>query len=196
MANPIICVELTGAIDNSCIRSTPKKYLQEAVIINFNDIDKENSVVGGVGSLACDYTVQMVLKDGKKGVKVRLPDTGNSIKGYVNKSKAENGWIQYLHQIQLLLLGASAEAKCTMDKLDHGLYAVALQQSNGTVEIFGYDEGLSTADYTSDITVGGGGNLVVLQSSEDAQESMLPLIYKPAALGDANADFNEQFENV
>ena len=57
-----------------------KKYYQEAVIINFNDIDIDRTESN------CDYTVQMVLKAGKSGVKVKLPDNGSAIKGFFAKS--------------------------------------------------------------------------------------------------------------
>lgn len=197
MANTIICNELTGAINKSCARNFAKKYYQEAVFINHNDIDKDNSVVGtsgSVGGATCDYTVQMILKSLKKGVQVKLPETGNAIKGFTGKSKTDNGFIQYLHQVQFLMIGADSETKCQMDKLDHGRYAVALQLLDGTIEIYGWENGLTTGDYTYDIVEGGGGSLIVLQSDETAQESMLPLIYKPQTGGDANADFNEQFE--
>lgn len=194
MANPILCAELTGAIDNSCPRNFAKKYFQEAVFINLNDIDKDNSVVGGIAGSTCDYTVQMVLKSLKKGVMVKLPETGNAIKGYTNKSKTENGIVQYLHQVQILMLGASAEAKCQMDKLDHGRYVVVLQLTDGTPEVYGWENGITTGDYTYDVAAGGGGGLIVLQSDEDGQESMLPMVYKAQTGGDANADFNEQFE--
>lgn len=194
MANTIVCAELTGAIDYSCKRNFPKKYFQEAVIINLNDIDRAQSVIGNLAGPTCDYTVKMVLKSLKKGIQVKLPETGNAIKGFTGKSKTDNGFVQYLHQVQFLILGASAEAKCQLDKLDHGRYAVALQLTDGTIEIYGWENGLSTADYTYDIAEGGGGSLIVLQSDETAQESMLPLVYKPQTGGDANADFNEQFE--
>lgn len=194
MANTVVCAELTGAIDNSCVRNFAKKYFQEAVFINLNDIDKTASVVGNISGPTCDYTVQMLLKSGKKGIQVKLPETGNAIKGFTAKSKDTYNNPQYLHQAQFLMLGASAAAKCQMDKLDHGRFVVALQLTDGTVEIYGWENGLSTADYTFDIVEGGGGALIVLQSDDTAQESMLPMVYKPQALGDANADFNEQFE--
>lgn len=194
MANNSICTELTGAIDKSCVRNFPKKYYQEAVIINLNDIDKANSPIGNIAGSTCDYTVQMILKSLKKGVQVKLPETGNAIKGFTGKSKTDNGFVQYLHQVQILMIGADVETKCQIDKLDHGRYVVALQLTDGTVEIYGWENGLSTGDYTYDIAEGGGGSLIVLQSDENAQESMLPLVYKPQTGGDANADFNEQFE--
>lgn len=194
MANNSICSELTGNMDFSCTRNFPKKYYQEAVFINLNDIDKAASTVGNMQGSTCDYTVQMILKSMKKGTQIKLPETGNAIKGFYGKSKTDNGFVQYLHQVQFLMIGASSDTKCKMDKLDHGRYVVALQLTDGTVEIYGWENGLTTADYTYDIQEGGGGSLIVLQSDENAQESMIPLVYKPAAAGDANADFNEQFE--
>lgn len=194
MANNSICNELTGAIDKSCVRNFPKKYHQEAVIINLHDIDKTNSKVGSITGSNCEYTVQMLLKSPKKGVQVKIQDSGTSIKGFYAKSKTDNGLIQYLHQVQILMLGVDSETKCQLDKLDHGRYAVAVQLTDDTVEIYGWENGLSTADYTYDITEGGGGALIVLQSDENAQESMVPLVYKPQTGGDANADFNSQFE--
>lgn len=192
MANTSICAELTTGLDLSCVRSLPKKYAQEAVIINFNDIDKATSVLGSFAA-ACDYTVQMVLKASKSGVQIKLPDNGSSIKGFFAKSKTDNGFVQYLHQVQILVAGASAETKCILDKLDRGRYVVAVQLSDGTVEIYGYENGLSTGDYTYDIQEGGGGSLIILQSDENAQEGTLPLVYKSNPAGTEDADFNEQF---
>lgn len=192
MANTSICAELANGLDLSCVRSLPKKYYQEAVIINFNDIDRTASVLGNVAA-ACDYTVQMVLKAGKSGVQVKLPDNGSSIKGFFAKSKTDNGFVQYLHQVQILVAGASAETKCILDKLDRGRYVIAVQLSDGTVEVYGYENGLSTGDYTYDIQEGGGGSLIILQSDENAQEGTLPLVYKSNPVGTEDADFNEQF---
>lgn len=192
MANTSICAEIEGDIDLSCLRDTPKKYFQEVVIININDIDRTASVVGAIGA-TCDYTVQMVLKPGKKGVMFKLPENGGSIFGTTAKTTSDIGLVQYLHLVQILALGIGSNIKCLLDKLDRGRYVVAAQLSNGVVEIYGWYNGLTTGDYTLDIAGGGGGSVVPLQSKDTEQESMLPLIYKPQTGGDANADFNEQF---
>lgn len=193
MANTVICAELSGTIDFSCTRNFAKKYFQELVLINLNDIDKDASTEPTLSNSTCDYTVQMLLKTGKKGVQIKFPETGNAIKGYYTKSKDDNGFVQYLHQVQLMMIGLDAETKCKLDKLDHGRYVAALQATDGTIEIYGWGNGLTTADYTYDITEGGGGSVLVLQSDENAQESMLPLVYKPQSGGSAEADFNSQF---
>lgn len=194
MANTI-CAELTEGFNLACTRGLVKRYKQEAVIINKNDIDTTTSVVGNTAGASCEYTAQMVLKQSKKGVLVKLPETGNSIKGFVAKSKTEQGFVEYLHQVQILVAGVDKETKCKLDKLDNGRYVVALQLADGTVEIYGWQYGLTTGDYTFDIVEGGGGTLITLQSDEGSKESMLPLVYKPQSSGNASTDFDSLFEN-
>ena len=195
MANTAICAELDGEVDLSCIRTLVKKYFQEIVIINFNDIDRTASVINQAGAL-CDYSVSMVLKAGKKGVMLKLPENGNTIRGSYAKSTSDLGFVQYLHTVQILIAGVTKEIKCILDKLDRGRYVVAAQLADGTVEIYGYENGLTTGDYTFDLVEGGGGAKIPLQSKDAEQESMLPLIYKSAVPGSENADFNEQFSQI
>lgn len=191
----VICAELTEGLDLSCVRGLPKAYIQDLVIINFNDIDKANSVVGNLGGASCEYTAQMVLKSGKKGVLFRSTQNGTSIKGFTNKSVTDNGFVEYLHQVQLLVVGASKETKCKLDKLDHGKYVAVVKLTDGTIEVYGWENGLTTGDYTYDIAEGGGGGIIVLQSTENAKESMLPLVYKSQTGGNESADFDSLFEN-
>lgn len=193
MATSNICAELQDGFDLSCIRNLVKKYAQEAVIINYNDIDRVASTTSLVDGVTCDYTVQLTLKAGKSGVRIKLPGSGNSIKGFTAKSKTDNGFVQYLHQVQILATGVTAAQKCILDKLDHGSYVIALQAADGTVEIYGFQNGLTTGDYTLDLVEGGGATLIPLQSDETAQEDFLPLVYKPQTGGDAVADFDELF---
>ena len=193
MATSNICAELQDGFDLSCIRNLVKKYAQEAVIINYNDIDRAASTTSLVDGVTCDYTVQLTLKAGKSGVRIKLPGSGNSIKGFTAKSKTDNGFVQYLHQVQILATGVTAAQKCILDKLDHGSYVIALQATDGTVEIYGFQNGLTTGDYTLDLVEGGGATLIPLQSDETAQEDFLPLVYKPQTGGNAVADFDELF---
>lgn len=195
MANTAICAELAGEVDLSCIRTLVKKYFQEIVIINFNDIDRTASAINQAGAL-CDYSVSMVLKAGKKGVMLKLPENGNTIRGSYAKSTSDLGFVQYLQTVQILIAGVTKEIKCILDKLDRGRYVVAAQLADGTVEIYGYENGLTTGDYTFDLVEGGGGAKIPLQSKDAEQESLLPLIYKPAVPGSENADFNEQFSQI
>lgn len=195
MANTAICAEITGEIDLSCIRGLVKKYFQEVVIINYNDVDRVASILNTDGA-ACDYSVSMVLKAGKKGVMLKLPDNGSTVKGTFSKTTSDIGYVQYSHMANILLAGVSAEIKCTLDKLDRGRYIIAAQLSDGQVELFGYEKGLTTGDYTWDIVEGGGGTVIPMQSKEGEEETLQPLLYKSAVVGGEGADFNEQFAQI
>ena len=195
MANTAICAELDGVVDLSCIRTLVKKYFQEIVIINFNDIDRTASVINQAGAL-CDYSLPLTLKAGKKGVMLKLPENGNTIRGSFAKTTDDNGFVQYLHTVQILVNGVSKENKCILDKLDRGRYVVAAQLADGTVEIYGFQNGLTTGDYTYDLVEGGGGVKIPLQSKDSEQETLLPMVYKSAVPGSENADFNEQFSQI
>lgn len=190
----VSCAELKEGLNLKCIRNLSKKYIQKIILINVGDIDRNASVLGDINN--CDYTIQLVLKQGKKGVLFELPDSSNSIKGFYAKSKSDNGFVEYLHQVQMLMVGANKETKCKLDQLDHGRYVVAVQLVDGTIEIYGWENGVSTGDYTFDLAEGGGGSVIVLQSDEDAKESMLPLVYKSKSVGSEIADFDKLFENA
>lgn len=196
MATQSICAELLEGYDLSCIRNYAKGYFQEAVFINLNDIDKTASTLGNLGGATCDYTVQMVLKAMKKGIRIKLPDNGSTFKIFYDKRTNDKGIVEYIHKTQILAMGIDAATKCKLDKLDHGRYVVAGQGKDGTVEIAGWENGISTGDYTYDIADGAGGAIIPLQSNEKEPESMLPLVYKPAAAGNAIADFDSLFEAV
>lgn len=196
MATSTICAELTEGYDLSCKRNFPKGYYQEAVFINFNDADKAASVLGNLAGATCDYTLQMLLKATKSGVRIKLPDNGSTMKAFFDKKTNDKGIVEYIHKMQILAMGVDAATKCKLDKLDHGLYIVAVQSKDDTVEILGWENGISTGDYTYDVTDGGGGGIIPLQSKETQAESMLPLVYKPQTGGNAVADFDSLFEAV
>lgn len=188
MANTVICAELKAGADLSCTRNITKSFFQQAVIINFNDIDRTASV-DPVLTPTCAMEVKMILKTAKKGWAFILPDNGNSIKGYFDKSTTDKGIVEYMHKVDILV----GEAGCTLDSLDHGRFVVALQKRDGTVMIYGWKNGLTTADYTYDVVEGGGLPVISLNSKENDKEGMPPLIYKATTPSTENADFNAAF---
>lgn len=196
MATATICAELQEGYDLSCVRNFAKGYHQEAVFINFNDVDRTNSTVGTIAGASCDYTIQALLKATKSGIRIKLPYNGSTLKGWYDKRTSDKGITEYLHKVQILAMGVEATTKCKIDKLDHGLFIVAIQAKDGTIEWYGWENGLVTGDYTYDITDGGGGGIIPLQSKDTQAESMLPLVYKPQTAGNAIADFDSLFENA
>ena len=113
--------------------------------------------------------------------------------GSHDKTRSDLGFAQYIHNVGILIAGVSEEVKCVLDSLDKGSFVVALQWKDGTVEIFGFVNGLTTGDYSYNVQEGGGGTQIILSSLEDAPENNLPLIYKSAVADQETLDFDAAF---
>lgn len=198
MAEISLCAQLLSGQDASC-EAPKRRYFQQAVVINKSDI--ESYVVNRTDFddplPVCEYNVQFILKPGKTGFLFRGSEAGSSYFGTYDKTLTElTGNPQYTHNVNMVVIGASETAKCVLESLDKGRFVVALQFTDGTVEIYGIDNGLSTGDYTYDIQTNGGGSAIILSSSETAPENFLPLVYAPQDGGDAGADFDALFANA
>lgn len=192
MAIQSLCAKLVNGLDVGC-NAPVKKYYQQAVLINKSDIDTYDITLPDVDAETCDYNVTFALKAGETGYRISGPDGGSAFFGSFDKSRDDNGYSQYTHNVSILITGITEEAKCVLDSLDKGSFVVALQLKDGTVEIYGIVYGLTTGDYTYDPQAGGGGTPIVLSSLEDAPEANLPLIYVSAVPGQESDDFDDAF---
>jgi hypothetical protein len=197
MAVASICGTLKNGQDASCV-APARRFYQQAVIINKSDIDTTTVVlaVPNAESVECEYSVQFSLKEGKTGLRFTGPESGSSYKGYFDKTLSDLGFTQYKHNAQILIVGSTEEAKCILDSLSKGKYVVVYQFTDGTVEVYGFENGLTTGDFTYDVQEGGGGTAVILSSLDTAPENYVPLVYKSLVEGGENADFDSNFENA
>src|SRR5690606_14491773 len=78
---------------------------------------------------------------------------------------------------------------------DLAKYFAAIQYTDGTVEIYGFENGLTTDDYDFDLQNNGGGSFINLISPESGMEDEPPYIYVPLT-GTANEDFNNLFVDI
>jgi hypothetical protein len=195
MAIQSICATLFAGFDSSC-DSPVRKYYQQAVVINKSDIETFTiTPPTKTATPECFYTVAFTLKTGKTGYWFAGPEAGSSFLGFYDKSRSDLGHPQYIHSAQILITGVDEASKCVLDSLDKGSFVAAYQLKDGTVEIFGIQQGLTTGDYTYNIQEGGGGTPIVLASLEDAPETYLPLVYEAAVPGQETADFDSLFAN-
>lgn len=194
MATASICGSLISGLSADC-KAGVRKFYQQACVINKADIDIYTIEDPNTTPGTCAYKVSFELKVGKTGYKFTGPEAGTTFFGSYDKSRSDLGYAQYSHQVGILVSGISEDVNCILDALDKGSYVVALQLTDGTVVIYGFENGLSTGDYSYNVQEGGGGTQIILQSLDTAPERLLPLIYEPATGGDANADFDSCFDN-
>lgn len=193
MAVPSICGTLGQGIDQACLTNIVKKYYQQMVVINKADINPA-TVSYNLPSLATpsDYNISFDLKIGKTGYLFKAIESNRTLSGMAEKTTSETVGVQYAHKVNYTVLSTSQSIKAILNSFDKGKYVVALQLLNGDVEIYGFENGLSSADYTYDIQGTGGATVLVLESKENEFESTLPLHFKSA---DPNADFDSLFAN-
>jgi len=194
MAITSICGLLKNGQDASCVAPT-RRYYQQAVLINKSDIDTFTINKPTEEDPTCKYSVEFSLKSGKTGYRFSGPETGSSFKGYFDKTTSDLGYTQYKHNAQILVTGSDEESKCILDSLSKGRFVVVYQFTDGTVEVYGFEQGLTTGDFTYDVQEGGGGTAVVLSSLDISPENLVPLVYKSAVDGGESADFDSNFDN-
>jgi len=196
MAITSICAQLLAG-QNSVCEPLKRRYYQQVVLINKSDIDTFTITKTDYDSPTptCAYTVSFELKPDKTGFMFLGPENGSNFFGSFDKTTSDLGFSQYNHNASMLIVGATEDAKCILDSLDKGSFVAAYQFTDGTVEIYGMENGLATGDYTYDIQSGGGGSLIVLSSLEVAPENTLPLVYVSSVPGQESEDFDDAFAN-
>lgn len=196
MATVSPCAQLLSGQNSDCV-ALNRKYYQQVVVINKADIDSFTITKTDFSdpTPTCAYNVEFELKDGKTGFLFKGTEAGSVYFGNYSKTRSDLGFPQYSHNVNMLVVGADEASKCILDALDKGSYVVAAQFTDGTVEIYGINYGLSTGDYTYDVQAGGGGSQIALTSLETSPENNLPLVYKSAVPGQEGADFDALFAN-
>lgn len=204
------CETLRAGLDLSC-GNIVKKYYQQAVLVNRDDILNKlilTSTLSIEDIYDCRHRVAFNLKENKNGFLFSTSENSSSIFGVVEKSIVQ-GIPQYLHSVTILVLGVSEAVKCVLKQLDYADYFVALQLYDGTVEIYGFEFGMTTDNYTYDPMNSEGGAIIKLKSNSEALEDELPFIYDGDSTdfdnlfadvvfnpsGDFNDDFNNDFNN-
>lgn len=191
------CLKLYSGQDYAC-DAIFKKYYQQIVLVNKADV--LNYVINGPSLTQYDSGIELKnrirfnLKPGKKGFLFRGPENGSGYFAMFSKEIDDN-IPQYIHQLQLPIFGASEKTKGILKTLDVANYFAAIQYMDGTVEIYGFENGLTTDDYDFDLQNNGGGSFINLVSPESGMEDNPPYVYVPV-VGTANKDFNKLFEDI
>lgn len=196
MALPSICAELANGKDLSCYKPT-SKYYQQLVLINFADIDPDTVVAPWLEEepAECVGSVQFVLNSGATGYRFTFPERSALVFGTFDYAITDQGYPSFIHRINFGASALSAEDKCMLQALLTGKFVAAVQLSDGTVEVYGLQNGLYAEAFTFDTQTNGGVTPVTLASLETNPESYVPLVYEAQGGSTAEADFDDNFAN-
>lgn len=178
------CAALNKELDLSC-SSQKKKYVQRVVIMNRKDIKQS--------FFRSDFVYNRVtfnLKEGKQGYVVSTSDIANIITGTFSKSD-QGGVPVYTHRIKFPIVGADEFIKVMLKQLDASDLFAALQFTDGSVEIYGFNFGLKSVPYEYGPGSNLGGSIITMESAVPEYEP--PLIYFPSTLsGDELTTENQE----
>ena len=188
------CRELLREQDLSCV-DVYRKYYQQIVLVNKKDV---NEVVYNVDEN--NHSILFNLFDGTTGYRYRGNENSSLYSASFSKS-VKKGQPLYSHSVSLPVVGVGTTTKLILKELDLSDYFAAIQFKSGTIEIYGFDNGLTTENYTFEAQNGLGGIGLTLTSKYEEEEP--PYIYlggevnfdnKFAGIGDLlGGDFNFDF---
>src|SRR5690606_11289674 len=177
------CARLFRGQDIACT-TLFKKYYQQVVLVNRADV--RDFVItstmptngGSIGGSIYSHRIRFSLFPDRTGYLFRGQQNGNSFFATFSKEIDDNV-PQYIHTVQLPIFGATESIKVLLKTLDLAKYFAAIQYMDNTVEIYGFENGLTTDDYDFDLQGNLGGSSITLISPESGMEDEPPYIYVP-----------------
>lgn len=191
-----VCSDLKNGYSIPCINSQ-RVHAQRLVLINKSDVEEyivERSSEDIEGNFTCRHNLLFKLKAGKKGFSVKSITKGLNIFGSFSRAE-KNNIIEYGHLVQLLVMGFDLSSICFLQQLDKGFYFAALLLTDGSVIIYGFENGLNPVNYKVDIQNTAGGTILSLQSDPEEQEDEMPFLYKNLTNTESE-DFDNLFEDI
>ena len=190
------CKELLRGHDIRC-ELPIRKYYQQIVLVNLDDVDQVGYDVNSV-----NHVIVFNLNEGATGFKYIGNEVSNLYTASFTKTVSK-GQPLYNHSVNLPVIGVSVETKLVLKELDLANYFAAIQFRDGTVEIYGFENGLTTSDYTYETQNGLGGIGLSLVSRYPEDE--IPYVYGGDAINFDNnfadipellgGDFSDDFSN-
>ena len=186
-----ICNTLRGGQDLSC--AIPEYIpFQEAKLINKSDIEEATI---SVDCETDEYNVDFKLKPGKKAFAFIASVNGNHVRGIDSLVRNDKGYAMWNHAMHFLFAGVDEASTCQREALAKGSIVGAIKYNDGTVKIYGLENGMASEEYDYDLVEEEGLFPMVLSSLEGRSERYLPLVFNPSE-GDAEAIFDNDFQEL
>jgi hypothetical protein len=151
------CLKLMQGLDLSCFRLI-NKYYQNIVLVNKSDVQSFN-----IKTSNTQHNIQFSLYAGKYGFLFAAPEEASNLTASFQK-KEESGSPVYDHSCSIPVAGVGEDIMILLKQLDQSNLFAAIQYKDNTVEIFGWEYGLETADYDYQPQGGIGGAIIQLKS--------------------------------
>lgn len=177
------CKTLLRELDFSCPTDVHRKYFQQIVLVNLSDLDEVAYDLSDSG-----HAVAFTLLPGATGYRFRGNEMASNFSASFSKSVIR-GQPLYSHSVTMPIIGVKLQTKLVLKELDLANYFAAIQFTDGTVEIYGFENGLSPGDYTYEAQGSLVGTILSLDSKQ--LEDDIPYIY-----GGVSSNFDNKFSDI
>lgn len=184
--------KLTKNILHGCLM--PKQGVEnsgEAILINYSSIDRSATTVSGA-------SVNLVLLSGETGYK--LSYYKQMAQGASSFAPSDDSYDGFVHQGILRMPHQSADTAERSEELAGGLFIVVLKTKfegvsgqTDTFKIFGYENGMTLSELTTNTNTDGASILFTLQTPTDAFESKPFHIFYDTSYSASLASFDSAF---
>lgn len=166
------CVKLLNGIDLAC-GEIFRKYYQAIVLVNRCDVDTVT-----ISNDTVTTRISFNLKEGKSGVLFKANENSSNLTASFSKQD-KKGTPYYTHRVQVPVAGVSEEVKALLKTMDLSDCFAAIRFKSGEIEIYGFNYGLKTTDYTYEAQGTLGGAAINLESRYEEYDP--PYIYRGGA---------------
>lgn len=188
------CESLRNGLDLIC-KTTSRRLWQQVVFVNKGDVLEyliQKPITTINDEYICRYRIAFRLKENTKGYKIIGNEKLSVLSANFSKDERE-GFPEYEHRLRVPIMGNDEAVRCFLTQLDNSNYFCAVKYYDNTVEILGFENGLTTADYEYNPSTSSGINVISIISN--APEDDMPYIYYNAT-GTESDDFDNDFQNV
>jgi len=166
------CLNLLYTRDYAC-QNPARKYVQKVVWIRKSDVLSYKTFLQETNGAKYGIFINFNTKIKIEFAVLEYNANSSVVFGSFQKS-VKNDRTQYKHQIQIAVFDISEQTKVVLRALDNADYFALLEYQNGLTEVYGFHNGLITANYNYDPANNSGGGLLTLESVAD--EYAMPYI--------------------
>lgn len=190
------CEDLINGYSVGCTNDQ-RLFIQKLVLINKSsvlDYLVKKTSVGIDNAFNCNHNIVFRLKEGERGKLISQIHNARNVFGSHERSEDSNV-SEWTHSVSFIVQGYNENLICFLNNLNTAHYFAAAMLTDGTVIIYGFDNGLRPNNYSIDLQGNNGVTSVKLETAKSEEEQEQPYIYNSLASTPEN-DFNNLFADI
>ena len=190
------CEDLINGYGVGC-SNDQRLFIQKLVLINKSSVLEylvRKSSIDIENNYNCAHDIVFRLKENESGKLISQIDNARNVSGTHERSEDLNV-SEWNHSVSFIVQGYNESLICFLNNLNVAHYFAAAMLTDGTVIIYGFDNGLRPNNYSVDLQGNNGVTNIKLETAKGEEEQEQPYIYK-SLNSTPESDFNNLFADI